>query len=125
VCLRTWFGQVICGMLAGKTRVVVTHQLRFVRNPAVDTVLVLGVGGAVIASGSYDSVMHALPAELCENGVVDIAHAEEKSADVPVGAHETKSAPHGEVQGVSHSPQPDAQPKAGYGATQAATMSGW
>lgn len=56
--------QVILGLLAHKTRVVITHQLRFVRHPAVDTVIVLGVGGHVLATGTFDDVKHTLPADL-------------------------------------------------------------
>ena len=60
LCIR----QVILGLLAHKTRVVITHQLRFVRHPAVDTVIVLGVGGHVLATGTFDDVKHTLPADL-------------------------------------------------------------
>ncbi len=65
----------ICGLLADKTRVVVTHQLRFVRHPAVNTVVVLGVGGAVLATGTCDEVSHALPADLAAEEDGDAAAA--------------------------------------------------
>jgi hypothetical protein len=56
--------QVICGLLASKTRVMVTHQLRFVRSPAMDAVVVLGIGGATLAVGTYGEVAHALPSDM-------------------------------------------------------------
>ncbi len=80
----------ICGLLADKTRVVVTHQLRFVRHPAVNTVVVLGVGGAVLATGTYDEVSHALPADLAaeEDGSAAAAVASGVAAAAAAGAGE-------------------------------------
>jgi len=54
---RTIFHECVAGVLRGKTRVVVTHQLQFARSPFVDKVLVLAQDGSCVAFGPYDTDM--------------------------------------------------------------------
>ena len=52
---RQVFERTLCGMLGGKRRILVTHQLQYLRDAAVDSVAVLAAG-RLTACGSYDQV---------------------------------------------------------------------
>ncbi|CAN0068521.1 unnamed protein product, partial [Discosporangium mesarthrocarpum] len=49
---RALFDRVVCGRLRGKTRLLVTHQVHYLREAAVDLVLVMNEG-RIIARGRY------------------------------------------------------------------------
>ena len=55
LALRLVFERCICGLLGGKRRLLVTHQLQFLRNPEVGRVAVLSAG-ILRAWGAYDEV---------------------------------------------------------------------
>ena len=75
-----------------KTRIVITHQLRFVSNRAVSRVVVLGLSGSIVASGSYVDVQHALPSDIRVEQTEDVADPDdaESKADA-TSASESKA----------------------------------
>lgn len=56
---RRLFDQCICGILRGSTRVLVTHQIQFLRK--ADMILALNDDGSVLRVGTYDEVEADLP----------------------------------------------------------------
>ena len=76
-----WGEQVICGILQHKTRIVITHQLRFVSNRGVSRVVVLGLTGSIVASGSYVDVQHVLPSDIRVEQTEDASVADPDDAE--------------------------------------------
>ena len=81
-----WGEQVICGILQHKTRIVITHQLRFVSNRGVSRVVVLGLTGSIVASGSYVDVQHALPSDIRVEQTEDVADPDDAETKVYLDA---------------------------------------
>jgi ABC-type sugar transport system ATPase subunit len=50
------FQRVVCGLLKGRTRVLVTHQLQYLKEPAVSHIVVLRQG-RIVGSGDYEALM--------------------------------------------------------------------
>eukprot|EP00903_Cladosiphon_okamuranus_P016201 g14950.t2 len=52
---RELFSKVVCGRLKGSTRILVTHQVHYLRDSEVDQIIVMN-HGKVIAKGSYEEL---------------------------------------------------------------------
>ncbi|CAN0474586.1 unnamed protein product [Scytosiphon promiscuus] len=50
---REIFSNVVCGRLKGSTRILVTHQVHYLNNPAVDQIVVMH-HGRIVAKGRYE-----------------------------------------------------------------------
>ncbi|CAM9886717.1 unnamed protein product [Scytosiphon promiscuus] len=52
---RELFSNVVCGRLKGSTRILVTHQVHYLRDPAVDQIVVMH-HGRIVGKGSYEEL---------------------------------------------------------------------
>ncbi|CAM9399555.1 unnamed protein product, partial [Ectocarpus sp. 12 AP-2014] len=52
---RELFSKVVCGRLKGSTRVLVTHQVHYLRDPEVDQIIVMH-HGKIVGKGSYEEL---------------------------------------------------------------------
>lgn len=82
------FEQCVCGVMGGRTRVLVTHQLHYLSRPEVDRIVVLGPSDGAASDGSNRVVATGTYEQLTERGMdfAAILGVREDEADGDLGA---------------------------------------
>eukprot|EP00752_Nemacystus_decipiens_P006704 g6027.t1 len=81
---RELFAKVVCGRLKGSTRILVTHQVHYLRDPEVDQIIVMN-HGKIIGKGSYEELEASGSFAALERPTTPTSTSAEERPEPPVG----------------------------------------